>query len=88
MHEVIEELENEGKLVLLCGVNLAVSALISKSEWFVKMLSDGKVFSSYVDALQSLESDSDPEGAAGGTGAEDDDQKKRTARRVMNVSSF
>ncbi len=85
---MIEKLENEeGKLVLLCDVNLAVSTLISRGEWFVKMLDEGKVFSSYVDALQSLESDSDSEGAGVAAG-KDKDQKKLTARRIVNVSSF
>jgi hypothetical protein len=52
---VIEQLDREGKLVLLSGVNLGVSALISKADWFLQMVSDGKVFATYMDALASIE---------------------------------
>jgi SulP family sulfate permease len=55
LHEVIEQLDREGKLVLLSGVNLGVSALISKADWFLQMVSDGKVFATYMDALASIE---------------------------------
>jgi len=54
LHEVIEELEREKKLILLSGVNLGVSALITKADWFLKMVSDGKVFATYIDALASV----------------------------------
>jgi len=52
--QVIEELEREKKLILLSGVNLGVSALITKADWFLKMVSDGKVFATYIDALASV----------------------------------
>lgn len=61
LHEVIEQLEREGKLVLLSGVNLGVSALISKADWFLHMVSDGKVFATYMDALASIEGGDDVE---------------------------
>jgi MFS superfamily sulfate permease-like transporter len=61
LHEVIEQLEREGKLVLLSGVNLGVSALISKADWFLHMVSDGKVFATYMDALASVEGGDDVE---------------------------
>lgn len=61
LHEVIEQLEREGKLVLLSGVNLGVSALISKAEWFLQMVSEGKVFATYRDALASLQGEDDIE---------------------------
>jgi SulP family sulfate permease len=61
LHEVIEQLEKEGKLVLLSGVNLGVSALISKADWFLQMVSDGKVFATYMDALASVEGGDDVE---------------------------
>lgn len=61
LHEVIEQLEREGKLVLLSGVNLGVSALISKADWFLRMVSDGKVFATYMDALASIEGGDDVE---------------------------
>lgn len=61
LSEVIEQLEREGKLVLLSGVNLGVSALISKGDWFLEMVSHGKVFATYMDALGSLQDDKDIE---------------------------
>jgi hypothetical protein len=57
--QVIEQLDQEDKLVLLSGVNLSVSALILKANWFLQMVSDGKVFATYMDALASVEGEDD-----------------------------
>jgi sulfur transfer complex TusBCD TusB component (DsrH family) len=53
--QVIEQLDQEDKLVLLSGVNLSVSALLLKASWFLQMVSDGKVFATYMDALASVD---------------------------------
>jgi hypothetical protein len=57
--QVIEQLDQEDKLVLLSGVNLSVSALILKANWFLQMVYDGKVFATYMDALASVEGEDD-----------------------------
>jgi hypothetical protein len=54
---VIEQLDQENKQVLLSGVNLSVSALILKANWFLQLVSEGKVLATYMDALASVEDD-------------------------------
>jgi SulP family sulfate permease len=53
--EVIAHFEHEKKLVLISGVNLEVASLISKTDWFRKLMEEGKVCLNYLEALNYLE---------------------------------
>ena len=70
---MIEQLEQENKLVLLSGVNLSVSSLILKANWFLRLVAQGKVFATYMDALDSVE------------GGENDVEQHR---KLVNIQNF
>jgi len=55
IHEMIEEFHESGKRVFLTGVNIAIVGMMAKADWYREMIQTGHVFSTYLDALHSLE---------------------------------